>query len=43
MEEEDEFEDEEVRSADEIGQDGHYMIQPLVELYGGCMVALKVS
>jgi hypothetical protein len=21
----------------------HYMIQPLVELYGGCMVALKVS
>jgi hypothetical protein len=22
---------------------GHYMIQPLVELYGGCMVLLKVS
>jgi hypothetical protein len=21
----------------------HYMIQPLVELYGGCMVVLKVS
>ena len=20
----------------------HYMIQPLVELYGGCMVVLKV-
>ena len=22
---------------------GHYMTQPLVELYGGCMVVLKVS
>ena len=22
---------------------GHYMIQPLVELYAGCMVVLKVS
>jgi hypothetical protein len=21
----------------------HYMIQPLVELYGGCMAVLKVS
>ena len=21
----------------------HYMIQPLVELYGGCMVVLKVA
>ena len=21
----------------------HYVVQPLVELYGGCMVALKVS
>jgi hypothetical protein len=21
----------------------HYMVQPLVELYGGCMVVLKVS
>jgi hypothetical protein len=25
------------------GQACHYMIQPLVELYGGCMVVLKVS
>ena len=24
-------------------QTGHYMTQPLVELYGGCMVVLKVS
>jgi hypothetical protein len=24
-------------------QVGHYMTQPLVELYGGCIVALKVS
>jgi hypothetical protein len=23
--------------------EGHYMIQPLVELYGGCMAVLKVS
>ena len=22
---------------------GHYMTQPLVELYGGCMVVLKIS
>ena len=22
---------------------GHHMIQPLVELYGGCIVVLKVS
>ena len=21
----------------------HYMVQPLVELYGGCMAVLKVS
>jgi Ca2+-binding EF-hand superfamily protein len=38
-------------SADEVDQRGeeayaevcHYMTQPLVELYGGCMVVLKVS
>jgi hypothetical protein len=26
-----------------FAQDGHYMIQPLVELHGGCMAVLKVS
>jgi hypothetical protein len=26
-----------------VGGEVHYMIQPLVELYGGCMVVLKVS
>ena len=26
-----------------VRRGGHYMTQPLVELYGGCMVALKVS
>jgi hypothetical protein len=26
-----------------FGKVCHYMIQPLVELYGGCMVVLKVS
>ena len=26
-----------------VAQVCHYMIQPLVELYGGCMVLLKVS
>jgi hypothetical protein len=25
------------------GSFDHYMIQPLVELYGGCMVVLKIS
>ena len=27
----------------QVPQPGHYMIQPLVELYEGCMVVLKVS
>ena len=26
-----------------LGVAGHYMIQPLVERYGGCMMVLKVS
>ena len=36
----------EVRAGDERAVaelQRHYMIQPLVELYGGCMAVLKVS
>jgi hypothetical protein len=32
-----------VRTDVDTQQVCHYIIQPLVELYGGCMVVLKVS